>query len=145
MDEAPVSDVAREAIREKVGELSSLSRELEQLTKQMSAAQSTLQVGFLKERVDQLTTVQNRLVKEIAQECPESALKSKFDGLDRRLRAVRTEVQEAKKADDLKRLREEIDPLVDEWAQVFQELVVGVLGAPRSAPGDGPAAAVATT
>ena len=142
MDGAPVSDTVREAIREKVRELSNLSRELEQLTKQMSAAQSTLQVGFLKDRVDQLTTVQNRLVKEITHDCPDSPVRSRFEELDRRLQAVRGEVQEAKKADELKRLREEIEPLVDEWAQVFQELVVGVLGSPKATAGDGTTATV---
>jgi len=129
MDQA--SQTNREAIKDKVRELANLSRDLENLTRQMGAAVSTVQVGFLQERVDQLSATQRKLIEEIAASCPDAELQTRFSGLDRRLESVRKQVKESKKADELEQLKAEIDPLVEQWAELFQELVIVTISPPN--------------
>ncbi len=124
---APANSPTREAIKEKVRELANLSRDLEVLTRQLGAASSTVQVGFLKERVDQLTATQRKLIGEIAVCCPDLELKAEFEGLDTRLETVRQLVKDCKDGEELETLRQEIDPLVERWADTFQRLVVATV------------------
>lgn len=127
MEGPKTGSMTREALKEKVRELANLSRDLENLTRQMSGATSTIQVTLLKERMDQLTVGQRKLVEEIAECCPFPDLKSRFDDLDMRLESVRRQVKDCKESDVLETLRQEIDPLVEQWAEVFQQLVVATL------------------
>lgn len=121
-------------LREKVRELSSVSRDIELLTRQVAAAQSTMQVGFLNERIDALTVDQRRLVEEVTALCPESETKTGFLVLDEKLESVRRQVKECKSTTRLEELRVEIDPIVEEWAAVFQQVVTDALNPPVSQP-----------
>ncbi|MBM3465114.1 MAG: hypothetical protein FJX76_23690 [Armatimonadetes bacterium] len=132
MDGASTSQAQRDAIREKVRELATISLDLTNLTRQMGAAVSTVQVGFLKDRVDSLTAQQRRLIGEIAASCPDPELKATFDGVDRRLETMREQVKDCKESDELETLRAEIDPLVDQWAELFQQLVIVTISAPSN-------------
>jgi hypothetical protein len=122
-----LAPVDKNALREKVRELSTVSGDLEMLTRQLARPHSTVQVGLLHERMDQLTKKQRTLVLDIARTCPDDAMQARFDGLDRRLEALRAEVQETRDGAELERYRAEIDPLVDEWARLFQDMVVVTL------------------
>lgn len=122
---APAVDKA--ALREKVRDLATVSGDLEMLTRQLAHPHSTVQVGLLHERMDQLTKNQRKLVQDIASQCPDADRRSRFEALDRRLESLRAEVQETRDASELERYRAEIDPLVDEWARVFEGLVVHTL------------------
>lgn len=119
--------VDKQALREKVRELSTVSGDLEMLTRQLARPHSTVQVGLLHDRMDQLTRKQRGLVQDIAQQCPEEGMRTRFEGLDKRLQSLRAQVQETRDAAELERYRTEIDPLVDEWAKAFEGLVVFTL------------------
>lgn len=119
--------IDKQALREKVRELATVSGDLEMLTRQLARPHSTVQVGLLHDRMDQLTRKQRGLVSDIAQQCPEAIMRTRFEGLDKRLQALRAQVQETRDAAELERYRTEIDPLVDEWAKAFEGLVVFTL------------------
>ena len=119
--------------REKVRELSTVSRDIELLTRQVGAAQFTMQVGFLNDRIEALTVQQRKLVVEIAAQCTDEALRSEFEDLDRRLESVRAQVKDCKAPERLEELRETIEPLVERWADLFQRLVVATLDKPAPA------------
>lgn len=117
----------KHALREQVRELATVSGDLEMLTRQLARPHSTIQVGLLHDRMEQLTRKQRGLVRDIAAQCPEAAMRTRFEGLDKRLESLRAQVQETRDPAELERFRGEIDPLVDEWAQVFESLVVFTL------------------
>ncbi len=128
----PGSSQAHEVLRQKVAELSTVSKDVERLTRQLSGATNISQVGMLKERIDSLSGTQRRLVMDIVELCAAVPdLQQKFLQLDRQLESVRQQVNDASQMDELERLRAQIDPLVSEWAESFQELVMRTLqGAP---------------
>jgi predicted nucleic acid-binding Zn-ribbon protein len=109
-----------------------VSKDVERLTRQLSGATNISQVGMLKERIDSLSGTQRRLVMDIVELCAAVPdLQQKFLQLDRQLESVRQQVNDASQMDELERLRAQIDPLVSEWAESFQELVMRTLqGAP---------------
>lgn len=127
--EGPAAPIDRQALREKVRELATISGDVEMLTRQLARPHSTVQVGLLRERMDQLMRTQRQLVLHIAGQCPDPALRAGFEQLDARLESLRSQVQDTRDSAELDRFRTEIDPLVDEWARVFQELVVFTLQA----------------
>ena len=127
--DSPSAEVrlTREMLRGKVRDLSTISGDLEMLTRQLASPHSSVQVGLLHERMEQLTAQQRRLVKEIAGQCALLEVTARFEALDTRIEALRTRVQGSRDPEELEQLRVEIDPLVDEWAQLFQEIVLTAL------------------
>ncbi|NDD27563.1 MAG: hypothetical protein EB084_04775 [Proteobacteria bacterium] len=119
--------VDKNALREKVRELATVSGDLEMLTRQLARPQSTVQVNLLHERMEQLTRQQRSLVQHIAAQCPDAERRTQFEGLDKRLQSLRAEVQETRDPAVLEQHRAEIDPLVDAWARVFEDMVVHTL------------------
>lgn len=130
IEETPVASVPpvdKEAIRERVRELATVSGDVDLVTRQLARPLSTMQVGLLNDRLEQLTRRQQTLVAELAAECADAAMRTRFAELDGRLVTLRKTVQETRDAAELERCRAEIDPLVDEWAQLFQDIVIYIL------------------
>lgn len=120
---------SKEALRDKVRELATVSADIEMLTRQLAHPHSTVQVGFLKGRMDELIEIQRAMVVDIVSRCPRTTTRSRFEALDDRLQSLRSAVRDSRDATRLEEIRQQIDPLVDEWAQVFQDLVTLALKA----------------
>lgn len=119
--------IGKDALREKIHELATISGDLELLTRQLSRPQSNMQVSLLRERMEQLTQTQRSLVLGITVHCPDEAMRARFDQLDRGLEAMRSDLQQTNDNAEVERIRQQIDGLVDEWGQAFQDMVVFTL------------------
>ncbi|MEW6283576.1 MAG: hypothetical protein AB1758_33505 [Candidatus Eremiobacterota bacterium] len=120
----------RESILNKVKLLASVSTELEQNSRMLGSASNLVMAEQLKRKVDELTTRQDRLVREIAGWHPDPAVRDGFLAQTRAVDEFRPRIKACKTHDELAALQAEMDRAVDEWVHQFQTIVAHLMGAP---------------
>ena len=129
----------RAEILEKLHRLAEVSKDLEQNARMQAAAVNLVQAGELRRRVDELTRLQDSLVKAIVDRHPDAALRDRFHSLSRRIEEFRPQIRSCQDPEELQNLKRQIDGAVEEWVHVFQRIVATLVGvSPPPGPVAGP-------
>lgn len=113
----------KESVMKLMGELKEVSQEIEDHVKQLNSAFNFVQACEMKRRVGELEQKQNRIIKSIVDKHPDAAVRKEFFAISDKIEEYKPKIKLSTDAEELKKIKKEIDETVAVWTEKFQSIV----------------------
>ncbi len=115
-------------IREKLKELSEVSRDLDRHSQMSKTASHPVQAQQVRKRIDELTEQQNAMMNDLVARHSSEEKKSHYQGLGAKVDALKEEIRGCEDKERLAELEGQIESTVDDWIHAFQVIVSELAG-----------------
>lgn len=115
-------------IREKLKELSEVSRDLDRHSQLARSASHPVQAQQVRKRIDELTAQQNALMNELVSQHPSEERKANYQKLGSQLDTLKEEIRGCEDKEKLVELEAKIEEMIDSWIHSFQIIVSELAG-----------------
>jgi hypothetical protein len=115
-------------IRERLKELSEVSRDLDRHTQMSRSASHPVQAQQVRKRIDELTERQTTLMNGLVAEHSSQERQAEFAKLSARLDSLRDDIRGCEDKEKLAELESQIEATIDSWVHAFQVIVSELAG-----------------
>ncbi len=123
-----MSDAQDSGIRERLKELSEVSRDLDRHTQLSRSASHPVQAQQVRKRIDELTEQQSVLMNSLVAEHPSEEKRAEFQKLGAKLDALKDEIRGCEDKEQLAELDAQMETVIDSWVHGFQVIVSDLAG-----------------
>lgn len=115
-------------IREKLKELSEVSRDLDRHSQMSKTASHPVQAQQVRKRIDELTEQQNGMMNQLVSQHPSPERQAHYQQLGAKVETLKEEIRGCEDKERLADLEAQIESTVDDWIHAFQVIVSELAG-----------------